>query len=143
MPKIEYKNLTFRQATLDTLAKATNIIDNYQSKGYTLTVRQLYYQLVARGFVENTMRSYNRIVDLLSKARLAGLVDWYAIEDRTRRIEEVGHWGDPGEIIQSAVPLWCTICEPLHRTELAVKKVAAYKRKRTAPKQLSLEGMNT
>ena len=38
-----------------------DIIDEYQAAGYTLSVRQLYYQLVARAYIENTDDNYHRV----------------------------------------------------------------------------------
>lgn len=67
---------------LDTIGK---IIDEYTTDGITLTLRQLYYQLVSKALIPNSQREYKNLGNLLSKARLAGLIDWDAIEDRARR----------------------------------------------------------
>ncbi len=61
------------------------IIAEYTSQGLKLTLRQLYYQFVSRALIPNTERSYKNLGTLVSKARVAGLLDWAAIEDRTRR----------------------------------------------------------
>ena len=65
------------------------ILKQYRADSITLTLRQLYYQLVGLGVpnggIANNIREYERLGELLSKARLAGLVDWEAIEDRARR----------------------------------------------------------
>lgn len=74
----------FRRATLQRIEQANQIIAEYQADGMTLTLRQLYYQFVARGLLENKQRNYDALGDTISKARLGGLVDWEAIEDRTR-----------------------------------------------------------
>lgn len=68
----------------------------------TLTLRQLYYQFVARALIPNTMQSYKRLGDILNKARLAGLLDWNFIVDRTRNLRSNSHWRTPAEIIRSA-----------------------------------------
>jgi hypothetical protein len=70
-----------RQETRDTLDSAYSIASEY---GGNLTVRQLYYQLVARGFIENSQRSYKRLVSILSDARLAGEFPFEWLLDRTR-----------------------------------------------------------
>ena len=67
------------------LRTISGIIEGYQADDITLTLRQLYYQLVGKAIIPNSQREYKRLGDLLSKARLAGLVDWDAIEDRARR----------------------------------------------------------
>jgi hypothetical protein len=46
----------------------------------------LYYQLVSRDIIENSLGEYKQLSDLLAKARLAGLVPWAALEDRARTI---------------------------------------------------------
>ena len=55
-----------------------------------MTVRQIYYQLVARGHVENTVRSYDNVQALINNARLAGLLDWDSMEDRERVLVDRG-----------------------------------------------------
>ena len=78
-----------------------SVIRDYQRQGYTLTVRQLYYQLVARDVIENTLQSYKRIAGLINDAKLAGDIDWDAIEDRTREFIVGNHW-EKGSDITSA-----------------------------------------
>lgn len=98
---IEYTPKNFRAASLSTIEIAGNIIEEYQADGYMLTLRQLYYQFVQRGLIENTMRSYKNLGSLVSDGRLAGLIDWDAIEDRTRNLMGLPSWIDPGGIMTS------------------------------------------
>ena len=93
----------FNASSLDIVAKADAIMDEYAAMGYRLTLRQLYYQLVARGYIENSVRSYKRIGSIVSDARLAGLLDWDMIEDRGREIQKNSHWGSPTEILRTCV----------------------------------------
>lgn len=79
-----------------------SILSEYQAAGYDLTVRQLYYQLVARGYIENTQNSYKRTADLVNNARLAGLIDWEMITDRGRETVTPSTWEGPGAIIKAA-----------------------------------------
>lgn len=58
-------------------------------KGYKLTVRQMYYQLVAKDLIKNNQRSYDRIVGIVGDARLAGVLPWTSFEDRGRNLR--GH----------------------------------------------------
>lgn len=62
-----------------------SIIEEYAEQGYTLTLRQLYYQLVSRDIIPNQQKEYAKLSSLLTKGRMAGVVDWEAIEDRNRR----------------------------------------------------------
>ena len=82
--KIRYVEKNFRPETLDRIELANGIIDEYRAAGYVLTVRQLYYQFVARDLIANNTQEYNRLKSFVSDGRLAGLIDWDAIEDRTR-----------------------------------------------------------
>lgn len=100
--KYTYQNFNFRDASLGLIGQANEIIEEYQAEGYELTLRQLYYQFVARGLVENKAAEYNRLGKLVGNGRLAGLIDWKAIVDRTRHIEINSHWEKPSDIIQSA-----------------------------------------
>jgi hypothetical protein len=102
MPKIEYETKTFSRQTLATIEQAEDIITQYQAQGFSLTLRQLYYQFVARALIPNTEQSYKRLGNIVSDARRAGLIDWNAIEDRTRYLRELSNWDKPQEILESA-----------------------------------------
>ena len=102
MPYIAYKNINFRQSSLDLIDIINYVIDEYSQQGYELTLRQTYYQLVARGYIPNNERSYKNIGSLINDGRLAGLIDWNAITDRTRNVKRIGHWEQPSDLIASA-----------------------------------------
>lgn len=103
MPKIRYQEKRFGAATLEVIEAAVGIIDEYAGQGFTLTLRQLYYQFVARDLLENSQRSYKRLGSIVNDARMAGLIDWAAIEDRTRELESPPHWSGPSEIVEDCV----------------------------------------
>jgi len=95
------------------IVQVETILDEYRAQGYTLTLRQLYYQLVARDLLpdgwedkatgsKNNIRSYKRMGDLVSNARLAGLLDWEMIEDRGRELVIPNFWRGPGQIVRAA-----------------------------------------
>lgn len=79
-----------------------DIISDYQRQGYVLTVRQLYYQLVARDLISNTLQEYKRVASIINDGKLAGLIDWDAIEDRTRAFIRRPRWTSGAQILQSA-----------------------------------------
>src|SRR3972149_6794952 len=83
--KIQFQEINFRQDSLDRINLCNQIIENYQDQGLRLTLRQLYYQLVSRNAVPNIERSYKNLSTLVSDARLSGMMDWAAIEDRIRQ----------------------------------------------------------
>lgn len=99
MPKIAYMEKRFGASSLRTIEQAEQIINEYVAQGYRLTLRQLYYQFVARGLIKNRTQEYKRLGELVSDGRLCGLLDWSAIEDRTRNLESLAHWSDPAAIV--------------------------------------------
>ncbi len=80
----KFKDWNPTPASAALVITANDIIDEYQAQGYTLTLRQLYYQFVARDIIPNSDRSYKNLGGLITNARMAGLVSWEAIEDRNR-----------------------------------------------------------
>jgi len=85
--KEAFKTQRFNAKSQKLITQANDIIVEYRRSGLGLTLRQLYYQLVARGNLANEQKNYKRLGSLLSNARLAGLVDWDALEDRTRNLK--------------------------------------------------------
>ena len=102
MPKVCYIYKAFRFETREIIEIANEIIGEYMAEGFTLTVRQLYYQFVARDLIANTQQSYHRLGSIISDGRLAGLIDWNAIEDRTRNLSSIAHWVHPSDIVKAA-----------------------------------------
>lgn len=102
MPKIQYKEIKFQKKSLDLIELVNQVVDEYSAQGYELTLRQVYYQLVARGYIPNNERSYKNIGNLINDGRLAGLIDWHSVTDRTRNLRKNGHWNNPAEVIASA-----------------------------------------
>jgi hypothetical protein len=100
MPLIEYVAKEFSNEHLAVIGQANLIIERYRRAGFDLTIRQLYYQFVAAGLIPNEERSYKRIIDIMGQARLAGLVDWEAIVDRTRNLARLPHWDNPADIVR-------------------------------------------
>ncbi len=108
--------------TIRMVLQAEEVINDLRSQGFTLTLRQLYYQIVARDlFPEdrrwtwtgskwvrdpngtiNAQPNYKWLMELMSKGRLAGMIDWWSMEDRGRSLTAwVGHTG-PEDAIQEA-----------------------------------------
>ena len=102
MPKIAYLKKNFRAESLALVQRINGVIEDYDAQGYSLTLRQVYYQMVARDIIPNNERSYKNLGSLINDARLAGLIDWHAIEDRTRNLRGRSHWEKPGDVIDSA-----------------------------------------
>lgn len=112
----------FQGESLEVIERCVQILEKYAWQGYTLTLRQTYYQLVANDWFPDSRRwtqvnkkwvrdpngtknaepNYKWLGDLISKARLAGLIDWDYIEDRVRETVTPAHWESPAEIVRVA-----------------------------------------
>lgn len=103
MPKYQYKEINFRQDSLRLINIINSVIEEYTAQGFDLTLRQVYYQLVARDYIPNNERSYKNTGNLINDARMAGLIDWLAIQDRTRNIRRNSHWSSPADIMGSVL----------------------------------------
>ena len=102
MAKIAYIEKKFQTRSLIMIDKVNDVIDSYHAKGYDLTLRQVYYQLVAADVIPNTEKSYKNLGSLISDGRLAGLIDWKAIIDRTRGLKGLRSDDDPADAINKA-----------------------------------------
>lgn len=91
MAKQKYKEVRFQRKTLQLIDLINEVGQEYQDRGYVLTLRQMYYQLVARGYIENSQRSYKNVGKTISDGRTAGLIDWDIITDRLRGIRGQSH----------------------------------------------------
>lgn len=146
MPTICYVPKTFTEAHGAIITQANEIIDKYERQGFSLTLRQLYYQFVvtdafpedrrwkwtgsrwvkAPDGTKNATPNYKWFGLLVADARNAGKIDWNAIEDRTRGIRGNPHWDSPAEILESCAAdfrydLWE---DQDHRIEVWIEKDA-------------------
>ena len=125
--KRRYKHFNFRSTTLDLIQKVNDILAEYEAQGFAdLTLRQVYYQLVARDEIPNQVREYDRLGMTIGKARLAGLIDWLKITDRTRYLRSLDHWSSPAEILKASaeqyrVDKWA---RQIYRPEVWIEKDA-------------------
>ncbi len=83
--------MTFRQETLGLISRVNAILEQYDGP---LTLRQVYYRLVAAHVIDNKEKQYKRLSKVLTNARLAGLVDDTRIVDRLRDVHRVPCWDD-------------------------------------------------
>lgn len=112
MPRICYQPRVFKDDALAIIKRANDVVTEYQRLGFRLTLRQVYYQFVARDWLPqkwadpktgstNNVRSYKNLGSIINDARLAGLIDWHSIEDRTRERGGNSHWSSPESIISA------------------------------------------
>lgn len=93
----------FNRSSIAIIEHANAIIAEHQAEGYTLTLRQLYYQFVHRKLIANKQSEYKRIGNVINEGRLAGLIDWDAIEDRMRFLRAIPNYEGPSAFIKSQV----------------------------------------
>lgn len=129
MPKIAYQDTKFSAEAARIINISNQFIADYVRQGFKLTLRQLYYRIVAgdhfpddRTWVQTSSKkwvrdpqgtknaepNYTWLGKIISEARLAGHIDWLAIEDRTRELALNSHWGTPSDIISSAASSYHT-----------------------------------
>ena len=91
MTKEKFRTIRLNNANSEMLKTISDIVEEYGKDGYKLTLRQLYYQLVSRDIIANKTKEYVKLSILLVKGRMAGLIDWDAIEDRNR-VPFIPYW---------------------------------------------------
>jgi hypothetical protein len=125
VPRVCYEPKKFRAESMALIEHATRICEEYE--GLSLTLRQLYYQFVARGLIANNQANYNKLGRVISEARLAGLFDWDYIVDRTRNLQSQSTWASPAEMIAGAAKKYRTdVWAPQkRRVEVWIEKDAA------------------
>lgn len=102
--KEQFRNkLRLNKQNQKQLGIINEIIEEFSKQGYRLTLRQLFYQLVSRDIIPNQTKEYAKLGGLLVKGRMAGVVDWEAIEDRIRVPYIPSAWESPEAIIESAI----------------------------------------
>lgn len=106
-----YEPKKFTVEHQDVLNKASAILEDYRKQGFSLTLRQLYYQFVAKGWLPNRQAEYNRLGNIISAGRMAGVISWDAIEDRGRNLMGINHYDSVPDFFNAvkgrfALDLW-------------------------------------
>jgi len=111
MANIAYIKYRPSEITARILGFSNTIINEFQADGFDVTLRQLYYKLIARDLFpeewkdkegnKNNPKSYSKFKAIMKKGRLGGMVDWDSIVDRTRVLKKNSHWASIKEIIDS------------------------------------------
>lgn len=99
----KFREIRLSKKNKEKLDAVNSIIAEYSEDGYTLTLRQLYYQLVSRDMIPNQDREYNKLSRLLKEGRMGGIVDWDAIEDRLRQPYLPYYYDSPQEAIEDTI----------------------------------------
>lgn len=101
--KEKFKKIRFRTESLKLIGHCEKITQNYLQQNLRLTLRQLYYQLVTKNIIKNEERAYNNLKNLIRDARLTGMIDWDAIEDRVRVPVVPSEWNNLSELVNAAL----------------------------------------
>lgn len=83
---------------LDKLNQAQEILNELEAYK-PLTLRQIYYQFVGKGYIENKVSEYGMLSNLLKWARIDGYVSWDSIEDRVRAFHNGVGFDDKDQFI--------------------------------------------
>ncbi|NOG42921.1 MAG: hypothetical protein HND38_15685 [Planctomycetes bacterium] len=81
MARREWK---WTEKQFDKLNKAIQILDELADYK-PLTLRQIYYQFVSKGYIENKVSEYTMLSQCLKWARINGYISWDDMEDRTEQ----------------------------------------------------------
>lgn len=101
------REFTFTPLQVDKLNKVKQVLqelDEYKP----LTLRQIYYQLVGKGYIPNKKSQYGMLSNLLKWARIKEYIDWDDIEDRVRVFEDLTGWGCKETYIRAATKSYLT-----------------------------------
>jgi len=98
--RMAYIEKKLHAANLKLVVLMNEIMDGYKEQNFKLTVRQLFYQLVTRNAIANNEKQYGKISRLCADARMAGMMDWDMIEDRTRAFISRAHWENGADILE-------------------------------------------
>lgn len=93
-----YKAWRPQTKTLQLLGYAIDFIKRYER----VTVRQVYYGLVTQG-LPNTMNNYHKVVRILKRARLSGLIPFDKVIDDTREAKKTPSWDSIEDILRAAL----------------------------------------
>jgi hypothetical protein len=89
--------MSIQKKTLELIQHAYNILNEYNP----MTLRQVYYQLVAKHIIDNKSSEYHKVGNALVKGRQEGIIPWDWIEDRGRHPRTVNMWQDLPDFIET------------------------------------------
>jgi hypothetical protein len=83
--KIQRRKWSWTSLQEDRAAKVLEVVNDLEDY-WPLTLRQIYYRLVAAGHIENTKSQYNLLSKLIKWMRIDDRLPWAVLEDRTRKV---------------------------------------------------------
>lgn len=82
MSKICYRKRRFPLENIAIIEQVNLVIDLYKRKDTKPTTRKIFNRLVKDSYLEESKKSYKRLVSIIGKARNAGLIGWDDIDGR-------------------------------------------------------------
>jgi hypothetical protein len=98
----------FTAERLERIRRAAAVIEDYERRGFAMSLRQLYYQLVAKALIPNEDRAYNQLGADVTDGRYAGLISWTSIEDRGRSLMGNTYHASPAAAVSEAAAAYHT-----------------------------------
>lgn len=87
-----------QKQSLELLAQVQKIIESYD---FALTLRQIYYQLVAKQIIPNEQRYYKKLSRLCVAGRNEGMLPEEGFADRMREVDKLSSWPDLNEFMNT------------------------------------------
>jgi len=87
----------FRSEQGDRVVEVVNELPDY----WPLSLRQIYYRLVAAGHIENKRSAYNDLSKLIKHMRLDEWLPWEVLGDRNRQVTDKRGWEDAQEFMEA------------------------------------------
>lgn len=93
---------TWTELQIDKLNKVLETLQELE-EFKPLTLRQIYYQLVGKGYIENNVSQYGMLSKLIKQARIDGYISWEDVEDRVRAYHDLTGWSGSDRFIKASV----------------------------------------
>jgi len=87
-----------QKQSLELLDQVLKIIDSYD---FSLTLRQIYYQLVAKQIIPNKQEYYKKLSRVCVAGRDEGILPEEAFADRLRAVDKPGAWLDLNSFMET------------------------------------------
>jgi hypothetical protein len=87
-----------QKQSLEILTQVQKIIDSYD---FALTLRQIYYQLVARQIIPNEQRYYKKLSRFCVIGRDEGILPEEGFADRLREVDKISSWLNLNEFMNT------------------------------------------
>ena len=95
--KLKIRDINLQSHSQKLIEQTAEIIASYDIR---VTVRQVFYRLVAQGVIANTFAEYKRLGKILTKGRYVGLLDWDKIVDEMRRFYKPNSFNSIEEAVE-------------------------------------------